>query len=182
MYSFPSLEPICCSMSISVASWPAYRFLRRQVRWSGILISLRIFHSCCDPHSQRLYNMVCEAEVNVFVWNSLAFSMIQQVLAIWSLIPLTFLNPAWTYGSSQFTYCWSQAWRILNITRVWDEWNCAVVWTFFGIAFLLDWNENWPFPVLWLEFSKVAGILSAALSQHHLLGFEIAQLELHHLH
>ena len=28
------------------------------------------------------------------------------------------------------------------------------------------------------EFSKFAGILSAALSQHHLLGFEIAQLEL----
>ena len=24
-----------------------------------------------------------------------------------------------------------------------------VIWTFFGIAFLLDWNENWPFPVLW---------------------------------
>ena len=29
------------------------------------------------------------------------------------------------------------------------------------------------------EFSKLAGILSAALSQHHLLGFEIAQLEFH---
>ena len=32
------------------------------------------------------------------------------------------------------------------------------------------------------EFSKFAGILSAALSKHHLLGFEIAQLEFHHLH
>ena len=32
---------------------------------------------------------------------------------------------------------------------MWDECNCAVVWTFFGIAFLWDWNENWPFPVLW---------------------------------
>ena len=32
---------------------------------------------------------------------------------------------------------------------VWDECNCGVVWTFFGIAFLWDWNENWPFPVLW---------------------------------
>ena len=30
------------------------------------------------------------------------------------------------------------------------------VWTFFGIAFLWDWNENWPFPVLWplLSFSN----------------------------
>ena len=34
-------------------------------------------------------------------------------------------------------------------TSVWDECNCAVVWAFFGIAFLWDWNENWPFPVLW---------------------------------
>ena len=25
---------------------------------------------------------------------------------------------------------------------VWDECNWAVVWTFFGIAFLWDWNEN----------------------------------------
>ena len=28
-----------------VASWPAYRFLRRQIRWSGMPITLRIFHS-----------------------------------------------------------------------------------------------------------------------------------------
>ena len=46
----------------------------------------------------------------------LAFSMIQQMLAIWFLVPLPFLNPAWTSGSPQFTYCWSLAWRILNIT------------------------------------------------------------------
>ena len=30
---------------LTVASWPAYRFLRSQVRWSGIPIHLRIFHS-----------------------------------------------------------------------------------------------------------------------------------------
>ena len=30
------------------------------------------------------------------------------MLAIWSLVPLLFLNPAWTPGSSQFTYYWSQ--------------------------------------------------------------------------
>ena len=34
-------------------------------------------------------------------------------------------------------------------TSVWDECNCAVVWALFGNAFLWDWNENWPFPVLW---------------------------------
>ena len=30
---------------LTVASWPAYRFLMRQVRWSGIPISFRIFHN-----------------------------------------------------------------------------------------------------------------------------------------
>ena len=33
---------------------------------------------------------------------------------------------------------------------LWDECSCIVVWAFFAIAFLWDWNENWPFPVLWL--------------------------------
>ena len=36
---------------LTVASWPAYRFLKRQVRWSGIPISWRIFQVCCDFHS-----------------------------------------------------------------------------------------------------------------------------------
>ena len=55
-----------------------------------------------------------------------------------------------------------------------------VVGAFFGIAFLWDWNKNGP--VVPAEFSEFAGMLSAGLSQHHLLGFEIAQLEFHHLH
>ena len=61
---------------------------------------------------------------------------------------------------------------------VWDECNCAVVWTFFGIAFLWDWNENSFFsPVTTAEFSKFTGILSAAVSQQHFLGFEISTLD-----
>ena len=35
-----------------------------------------------------------------------------------------------------------------SFTSVWDESNCALVWTFFDIAFFRDWNENWPFPIL----------------------------------
>ena len=42
----------------------------------------------------------------MFVWNSLAFLMIQRMLAIWSLVPLPFLKPAWTSEISQFMYCW----------------------------------------------------------------------------
>ena len=71
----------------------------------------------------------------------------------------------------------------LYCTSVWDECNCAVVWAFFGITFLWDWNEKLTFssPVATAEFSKFASMLSAALSQHHLSGFVIAQLEFHHL-
>ena len=75
--------------------------------------------------------------------------MIQWMLAIWSLVPLPFLKPPWTSGSSRFTYCRSLGWEIFEhcFTSMWDEFSCAVVWAFFGTAFLWDWNENWHFPV-----------------------------------
>ena len=38
---------------LTVASWPAYRFCKRQVRCSGILISLRIFHSLLWPKQSK---------------------------------------------------------------------------------------------------------------------------------
>ena len=43
------------------------------------------------------------------------------------LVPLPFLNPGWTSGSSQFTYCWSLAWRILSITLLAGEMS-VIVW------------------------------------------------------
>ena len=36
-----------------------------------------------------------------------------------------------------------------NLASMWNEHNCAVVWTLFGTALLQDWNGNWPSPVLW---------------------------------
>ena len=63
---------------------------------------------------------------------------------------LPFLNPAWISGISWCTYYWSLAWRILSITLLVCEMGATVVvWAFFGIAFLWDWNENWHFPVMW---------------------------------
>ena len=62
-------------------------------------------------------------------WNSLAFSMFQWMLAIWSLVPLPFLKPAWTSGSSRFTYYWNLTWRILRITLLVCEMS-AIVWQF----------------------------------------------------
>ena len=193
--------------------------------------------------------------------------MIQWMLEIWSLVPLPFLNPAWTPGSSWFTYCWSLAWRILSITLlvcaaaaksrqlcptlcdpidgsppgspiprilqartlewvaisfsneskwkvkvkslsrvwllatpwtaayqappsmgfsrqeywsgvplssptcVWDGCNCVVVWAFFGMAFIRDWNENWPFPVLWPLLS-FPNLLEYWMQQFHSIIFK----------
>ena len=65
----------------------------------------------------------------MFFWNSVAFSVIQQMLAIGSLVPLAFLNPAWTSGSSQFMYCWSLAWRVLSVTLLVCEMS-TIVWQF----------------------------------------------------
>ena len=55
-------------------------------------------------HTVKGFGIVNKAEIDFF-WNSLAFSMIQRMLSIWSLVPLPFLKPAWTSGGSQFTYC-----------------------------------------------------------------------------
>ena len=40
-----------------------------------------------------------------------------------------------------------------NLTSMWNECNCMVVWTLFGIALLWDWIENWFFPVLWPQLN-----------------------------
>ena len=48
---------------------------------------------------------------------------------------------------------------------LWNECNCAVVWTFFGIAFLWDWNENWSFPVLWPQNDLLVSKANHSISQ-----------------
>ena len=67
-------------------------------------------------HTVKGFSVVNKVEVDVFSGTLLLFLMIQRMLAICSLVPLPFLNPAWTSGSSQFTHYWSLPWRILSIT------------------------------------------------------------------
>ena len=108
------------------------RFHRRQVRWSCILISLRIFQFVMI-HTVKSFSIV--NDVDDFL-NSLAYSMIQRMVA----------------GSFAFSK------YILNISKflvhivlkptmenfeyyfasVWDECNCVLIWTFFVITFLWD--------------------------------------------
>ena len=76
-------------------------------------------------------------------------------LNIWNFIVHILLKP----GLENFEHYFAS---------MWDECNCAVVWAFFGIVFLWDWNENtFLNPVATAEFSKFAGILHTALSQCH---------------
>ena len=155
MYSFPHLEPVCQSVVLcpvlTVVSWPAYRSLRRQVRWSGIPICLRVFQfvDLWLIHTVKAFGIVSKAEV-VFlelscffndpvdvgnlISGSSAFS--KSSLNIWEFTVHVLMKP----GLENLEHCFAS---------VWVECNYAVVWAFFGIAFLWDWNENWPFPVLW---------------------------------
>ena len=80
------------------------------------------------------------------------------MLAIWSLISLPFLKPAWTSGSSQFTYYWSLAWRILSITLLACEMSAVVQWfehslalAFIGMEtdLFLSCGHCWVFQICW---------------------------------
>ena len=96
----------------------------------------------------------------MFLGNALAFSIIQQMLAIWSLVPQPFLSPACTSESSQFTYCWSLAWGILSITLLACEMSAIVrsfehslALPFFGIGMKSDLFQScghcWVFQICW---------------------------------
>ena len=184
MYSFSYLEPVCCSMSSSNCCFLTCIQVSQeagQVVWYSYLFQNSL--QFIMIHTVKCFGIVNKAEKDVFlelscffddpadvgnlISGSSAFS--KTSLNIWKFMVHLLLKP----GLENFKY---------YFTSVWDECNCVVVWAFFGIAFLWYWNEYWPFPVLWPLFSKFVGILNAALSQHHLSVFEIAQLEFHHLH
>ena len=121
IYSFPNFEPVHYSMSVSNCCILTYI----QVYWEAgkVVWYSHIFKNFPEfvvVHSQRLSHSQWSKSRCLF-GISLAFSIIQQMLAIWSLIPLPFLNPACTSRSSWFTY-WSLVWRSLSITwLVWTE-------------------------------------------------------------
>ena len=84
-------SPFFPCLILAVASWPAYRFLRRQVRWSGIPISWRVFHHLLWSSNCQGFGIVNKAEVDVFLELSCFFDD-PTMLAIWPLLPLPFLN------------------------------------------------------------------------------------------
>ena len=107
-------QSIVSCLVLTVASWPVQISQEEgKVVWHSHL--LKNFPQVVLIHIVNGSGVINKAEVDIFL-EFLAFSMMQQMLAIWSLVPLPFLNPALTSGSSWFTYCWSLAWRNLSIT------------------------------------------------------------------
>ena len=166
MYSFSNLEPVCCSMSAS-----NYCFLTSvQVSLeTGTVVWYSHFFKNFPQfviHIGKGFHVVDEAEVEFpcflydpvnagnLISGSSAFS--KSVLYIWKFLVHILSKPS----LENFDH---------YLVSVWNKCNCAVVWTFFDIALLWNWKSSDVFQscghCFWktTEFSKFAGILSAAL-------------------
>ena len=148
MYSFPDLEPICCSTYNSNCCILTYKQISQEagkVVWYSHL--LKNFQQFVVIHTVKGFGVVNKAEVDVFLefsWffddptdvgnlisGSSAFS--KSSLNIWKFMVSVLLKPSLENFKHYFA-------------SMWDECNRSVVWAFFDIAFLWDWNENilWP--------------------------------------
>ena len=130
----------CCFLTFTKISQEA-----DQVVWYSHL--LKNFPQFVVIHTVKGIVIVSEAEVDVFLELSCFFddpvdvgnlisgasAFSKSSLNIWKFTVHVLLNPGLENLGHYFA-------------SVWDECNCVVVWTFFGIAFLWDWNENWCFP------------------------------------
>ena len=141
MYSL-YLETVCCSMSSSNCYFPTCiqaSLEAGQVVWYSHLF--QNFPQFIVIHTAEGFGVVSKAEADIFlelscffydaidvgnlISGSTAFS--KSSLNIWKFSVYVLLKP----GSENFEHYFAS---------MWDECNCAVVWTFFGVAFLWDWN------------------------------------------
>ena len=81
MYSFPDLEPVCCPTYSSNCCLLTCINISQEVGKVGKIHLLKNFPQFIVIHTVKGFGIVNKAEVDFF-WNSLAFSMIQQMLAI----------------------------------------------------------------------------------------------------
>ena len=129
---------------LTVASWSAYRFLRRQVRWSGIPNS-KTFPQFVMIHTIKGFGIVNKAEVDVFLELSCLFN---DSTDVGNLI----------FGSYAFSKSSLNIWKFMvhilmklglenfghYLATMWDESNCAIVWVFFGIGKKTDLFQSCP--------------------------------------
>ena len=151
MYSFPNFEPVCCSMSGSNLCFLTCIQISQEagqvVRYSHLL---KNFPQFVVIHTVKGFGVVNKAEVYLFMELSCFFddpTDTGNLISRSSAFPKSSLY-TWMFSVhvllkhslEDFEHCFSS---------LWDEHNCVVVWTFFSFALLWDWNENWPFLVLW---------------------------------
>ena len=131
---------------LTVASWPANRFLKRQVRWYPLLF--KNFPEFVVIYTVKGFGIVNKAEMDVFLELSCFFN---DPADIGNLI-----SGSSTFSKSSVNILKFMVHILLKpglenfehyFTSIWDECSCTVVWAFFGTAFLWYWNENWSFPV-----------------------------------
>ena len=150
-YSFSYLEPVCCSMSSSNCCFLTCIQVSQeagQVVWYSHLF--QNFPQFIVIHIVKGFGIVNTAEIDVFLELSCFFN---DPADVGNLITGSSAFSKTSLSIRKFTFHILLKPGLENFehffTNVWDECNCAVVWAFFGIAFLWDWNENWPFPVSW---------------------------------
>ena len=101
-------------------------------------------------HTVKGFGIVNKAEIDAFLELSCFFN---DPADVGNLISGSFAFSKYSLNICKFTVHVLLKLSLENFEHyfasMWDECNCAVVWAFFGIAFLWNWNENWPFPVLW---------------------------------
>ena len=116
---------------LTLASWPVDRFLRRQVRWSGIPIS-KNFPQFVVIHTVKAFGIVNKMKVDVFLELSCFFydpMDVGNLTSGSSAFSKSSLN-IWKFTTihiRKFTYYWGWAWRILSITLLACEMS-AIVW------------------------------------------------------
>ena len=96
MFFFPNFEPVHCSMSSS-----NYCFLSCRQVSQGYSHLIKNILQFVVIHTVKGFSIVNEAEVDVYLKFS-CFFYVQHMLAIWSLVPLPFLNPACTHAIRLF--------------------------------------------------------------------------------
>ena len=87
---------------LTAAFWPSYRFLRRQVRWSGYSHRFKSFSQCVMIRTVKGFSVVDETEVDVFL-EFPCFLYDPVNVGNLTLVPLSFLNSAWISRSSWYT-------------------------------------------------------------------------------
>ena len=144
----PNFESVSCSMWCSNCCFLTCIEVSQEtgkVVWYSHLH--KSFPQFIMIHTVKYLGVVDETEVDVFlefpsflydsanVGNLISgsFASSKPRLYIWKFLVHVLLEPS----LKDFDH---------NLTCMWNEHNQMIVWTFFGIALLWDWNENWPFP------------------------------------